>query len=86
MGVKSISLDKVPIFIQQKPPTLVEKPHLGPAATDSVHADLPKDKVVAEMSVKELMQAIAEVGLEIQSVGCYEKSEFVLWQIMDDGI
>jgi hypothetical protein len=29
------------------------------------------------MSVKELKQAIAKAGLESQSVGFYEKSEFV---------
>ena len=70
-------MGKVHIVIQQKPPTLVEKPPLGPAATDSVPTDLPKDKGIAEMSVKELKQAIAKAGLESQSVGFYEKSEFV---------
>ena len=47
------------------------------AASDSVGAGLPKDEDVTEMSVKELKHAIVEAGLESQSVGFCEKSEFV---------
>ena len=50
---------------------------LCPTSADSVGADLPKGKDIAEMSVKELKQAIVEAGLESQSVGFCEKSEFV---------